>query len=118
MLINYIKPDFVHQDERGGLYQLVSKGYNQVNYIYSKADMIRGGHFHKINKEIFFVIRGLFRLVLESNNEKEVYIMKTGDFFEIEKGIKHTFEYIEDTELISMYELGVELENDEKDIYR
>ena len=93
MLINYIKPDFVHQDERGG-------------------------HFHKINKEIFFVIRGLFRLVLESNNEKEVYIMKTGDFFEIEKGIKHTFEYIEDTELISMYDLGVELENDEKDIYR
>ena len=131
MLINYIKPDFVHQDERGGLYQLVSKGFNQVNYIYSKADMVRGGHFHKINKEIFeeyiilkteieifFVIRGLFRLVLESNNEKEVYMMKTGDFFEIEKGIKHTFEYIEDTELISLYDLGVELENDEKDIYR
>ena len=45
-------------------------------------------------------------------------MMKTGDFFEIEKGIKHTFEYIEDTELISLYDLGVELENDEKDIYR
>ena len=56
MLINYIKPDFVHQDERGGLYQLVSKGFNQVNYIYSKADMVRGGHFHKINKEIFVFI--------------------------------------------------------------
>lgn len=118
MLINYIKPDFVHQDERGGLYQLVSKGYTQVNYIYSKADMVRGGHYHKLNKEIFFVIRGSFRLVLESDIEKEEYIMKSGDFFEIEKGIRHTFGYLEDTELISMYDLGVELENDEKDIYR
>lgn len=118
MLINYIKPDFIHRDERGGLYQLVSKGYNQVNYIFSKADMVRGGHFHKVNKEIFFVIRGSFRLMLEIGAEKEEYMMKTGDFFEIDKGIKHTFEYLEDTELISMYDIGVELENGEKDIYR
>lgn len=118
MLINYIKPDFVYEDERGGLYQLVNKGYNQINYIFSKADMVRGGHYHKINKEAFFVIRGSFKLILETRDKKEEYLMRSGEFFEIASNIKHTFEYLEDTELISMYDIGVELENGEKDIYR
>lgn len=118
MLINYIKPDFIHKDERGGLYQLVNRGYNQINYIFSKANMIRGGHFHKVNKEAFFIISGSFKLVLESENEREEYLISAGDFFEIGKNIKHSFEYLEDTELISMYDIGVELENGEKDIYR
>lgn len=118
MLIRYLKPDFVNEDDRGTLYQLVSKGYNQVNFIFSKANTVRGGHFHKINNEAFFVISGSFKIILEDGICREEYLISAGDFFEIGKNIKHTFEYLQDTEIISLYDNGVELENNEKDIYR
>ena len=42
---------------------------------------------------------------------------QTGDFFGIEPYDKHSFFFLEDTILVSMYSGGVELEDGGKDIY-
>ena len=55
MLIQFLKPDFEHTDERGKLVQLVHDGWKQVNVIESKAGQIRGNHYHKVNREAFYV---------------------------------------------------------------
>lgn len=118
MLIKYLKPDFEFSDERGSLIQLFREGWTQVNYITSEGGVFRGNHYHKNNSEGFFVLSGKFELTLEDVNtgEKETHIIKEGDYFMINPYVNHSFNYIEKSALISMYDKGVE-EGDKKDIY-
>ena len=48
---------------------------------------------------------------------REEYQIKEGDFFLINKNVFHTFEYYEDTLLVSLYSSGVELSENTKDIW-
>lgn len=112
-MLKKMEKDFHFEDERGMIEQLVHDGYRQVNVITSKRGVIRGGHFHKLNHEAFYIVSGSLRLIV---NEKE-YHFETGDFFGIEPYDKHSFEYLEDTVLVSMYSAGVEMPNGTKDIY-
>lgn len=116
-MIKILKPDFEFGDERGKLTQLVHEGYKQVNVITSKKGCQRGGHFHKVNKECFFIISGEVELILVDGKKEERYIFKDNDMFVIKENIKHSFIFKEDTLLVSLYSNGVELDNGEKDIY-
>ncbi len=116
MLFERIEPNFVFNDERGSLVQLVREGYKQFNFITSKKGVVRGGHYHDQNEEAFFVISGSFEFTAQLEDKTETEVFKAGDFFKVSSGIKHSFKYLEDTTLISMYTNGVELENGEKDI--
>lgn len=117
-MIEFLKTDFEFTDERGSITQLVHDGWKQVNYITSKAGVLRGKHYHKHNEEAFYVISGEFELELTDikTGEKETYIIKEKDFFLIKSYVSHSFKYTKDTTLISMYSNGVE-EGDNKDIY-
>lgn len=119
MLIEFIKPDFEFADERGTLKQLVHANWKQVNYITSVAGAFRGNHYHKQNIEAFFVISGAFKLFVESldGTTHEEYMMKPGDFFIVRPFINHSFEYIQNTQLISFYDKGVENSDGTKDIF-
>ena len=118
MLIEFLKKDFEFVDERGTIIQLVHDNWKQINFIITHAGVERGNHYHKNNEEAFFIISGEFELTLEdiSSGEKELHIIKEGDFFVIKRNINHGFKYTKDTKLISMYSNGVE-ENGAKDIY-
>lgn len=118
-LITILKPDFTFEDDRGRLIQLVRRGFSQVNVIYSKKDSVRGKHYHKLNSEAFFVISGIFELTVNINDKIEYYTFKEGDMFLIPPLIIHSFRYLEDTCLVSMYSLGVEIDfiNGTKDTY-
>lgn len=119
MLIKFLEPNFVFEDQRGLLIQLVRDGFKQVNYITAKKNTIRGGHYHKFNFEAFFVVSGRFNLILSDlgNEVQETQIMAAGEFFEIPPNVLHSFEFLEETQLISMYSSGVELKDGSKDIF-
>ena len=117
MLVKIMKPDFKFENENGSLVQLVREGWNQVNVLYSKKDSERGGHYHKICNEAFYIIEGKIKLILENNNDKEENEFKKGDMFMIVPFIKHRFIFLEETIMVSMYDKGVELEDGGKDIY-
>lgn len=112
-MLKIIQPDFKFQDGRGSLVQLIHEGYRQINVITSKGGSIRGNHFHKENEEAFYVVSGSLRVRV---NDEE-FCFKTGDFFGIEAYDMHSFNFLEDTVLVSMYSNGVENEDGEKDIY-
>ena len=118
-LVKIIKPDFEFKDERGCLTQLFRRGYRQVNIITSHKGVLRGDHYHKLNTEAFYVISGEFEVAAKQNEITEKYSFKAGDMFLIPPGIIHSFFYKEETCLISMYSLGVELNlnSGEKDMY-
>jgi quercetin dioxygenase-like cupin family protein len=117
MLVKKVKPDFEFSNENGYLIQLVHEGWNQVNVINSKKESIRGGHFHKINHEAFYIISGKMNLTLTYGDTQEDHLFQTGDMFIISPYQLHSFNFLEDTLMVSMYDIGVELEDGTKDIY-
>lgn len=117
MLITIMKPDFIYENDCGSLKQLVHCGWKQINVITSVANAVRGGHFHKYNKEGFFVISGSFTLKVWKDNIHEEYIFRAGEMFYILPYVFHVFEYRENSVLVSMYSNGVELSETEKDIW-
>ena len=58
-------PDFRFEDARGSLTQLVHQGWRQVNVLDTRAGVVRGGHYHEIVREAFFVVSGSVCVTLE-----------------------------------------------------
>ena len=115
-MIEILTPDFEFGDDRGFLCQLVHEGYKQVNVVYSNKGVYRGGHYHKLNKETFYVVSGAVEVTVYHEENKQTVTFKKGDMFCINKGVWHDFNYIEDTVLVGMYDVGVELPDGTKDI--
>ena len=116
-MIEILKPDFEFEDERGKLTQLVREGFTQFNIIFSRTGTFRGNHFHKFNREAFFVMCRKFELLAQKDGEEEKFCFSDGDMFLIPPFVNHSFCYHTDTLLASMYDVGVELPNGEKDIF-
>lgn len=117
MLIEILKPNFVFEDARGSLTQLVREGFNQYNIIFSHKGVLRGDHYHKENREAFYVITGELKLSVSRDGVKEDYTFGPGDMFLLPPYVMHSFYYTEDTWLASMYDLGVERPDGTKDIF-
>jgi len=115
-MIEILQPDFVFEDDRGTLFQLVHDGFKQINAVYSKAGSVRGNHSHRVNREAFFVAAGSFELRYGDSSGSESRVFHKGEMFLIPPGVSHSFAFLEDTILIGMYDVGVELGDGTKDI--
>lgn len=115
-MIERLKADFIFNDERGTLTQLIHTGFSQINVITSKAGIIRGGHYHELNKEAFYIIQGKCLVTASRDGKTESCVFEAGDMFQISEYVIHDFEYLEDTVLVSMYSRGVELGDGKMDI--
>ncbi len=117
MLIKVIKPDFVFEDERGCLAQLVHGGYKQINSVFTKKGAVRGNfHYHAETEEAFYVAGGKIKVTAVFESEKEEKEFSSGDMFLIPKNVKHCFDFIEDTFLVVLYTEPVEKDDGSKDI--
>jgi dTDP-4-dehydrorhamnose 3,5-epimerase-like enzyme len=117
MLIQMLKPDFIHQDGRGCLTQLTHGNCNQVNVVISAKGTFRGGHYHKNNKESFFVIKGMFALEVSKGEAREEYMFRVNEMFAVPSFVKHSFRFMEDTVLVAIYDKGIESTDGTKDIF-
>ena len=117
MLIKRIEPDFSFADDRGELTQLVSKGYAQVNVLYSRAGILRGNHYHRRCTEAFYVIDGSVNIEIHNGDicEKETFVK--GDFFCVMPGMIHSLRFEEDCTMVQLYDMPVENSDGSKDIY-
>ena len=118
MLIEWLQPDFTYQGPQGILKQLVHDGWKQINVVDYVAGAKSGNHCHRFNQECFYVVRGSFRLRVWRGSETEEYVMKPGDMFVVLPEVFHSFEYLEDSILVALYDVGVEISDTEKDIWK
>lgn len=116
-LIEFIKPDFSFADERGYLHQLCRDGWKQVNVSFSKAGVFRGGHYHKQNREAFYIIDGEIEIGLKKGEKSETVIVTSGDFFILQPFALHSFNFKKDTLMVALYDQGVENADGTKDIF-
>lgn len=116
-MIEFIKPDFSFADERGALTQLCREGWKQINVTSSKVGVFRGGHYHKNNKEAFYIIKGEIEIQLTKDGREETVTVKEGDFFVLKPYAVHSFKFKQDTLMVALYDKGVEEAGGQKDIY-
>lgn len=109
--------DFEHSDDRGNLYQLVHNGYEQINVLISKKNVTRGGHYHKISKEAFFVVEGAVEVTFKYKDQLDVALFDKNSFFEIQPNVVHSMFFPKDCILVAMYDICIEKTNGEKDIF-
>lgn len=121
MLYRKLEKDFTFKDARGSLDQLVHDGYKQINVLVTKSGVTRGGHYHKKCTEAFYLIEGTVEVELrrykDSLDERERVQFGAGDFFEIAPYIVHSMYFPLDCVMVQMYDVPVESESGEKDIY-
>lgn len=118
-MIKKLEVDFKHIDERGTICQILSIPNSQVNYLFTKKGAKRGSHYHKGTREYFYIISGKIQISAYSVNEPsrtEEHIFEAGDLFVVEPYAMHDFFFLEDTQMVVVYDLGVENGN-KKDIY-
>lgn len=118
-MIHKLETDFEHIDERGQICQILSIPNKQVNYLFTKKGAKRGRHYHKEAKEYFYIISGKINVTASSVHDcqlKEEFIFESNDLFVIDPYSMHEFEFVEDTQMVVIYDLGVGTGN-MKDIY-
>jgi mannose-6-phosphate isomerase-like protein (cupin superfamily) len=119
-MINRIPPYFIHNDIRGGIQGLLNFGtWEEVNYITSTANSIRGGHYHKKTSEAFFIIEGEINVITKNIADNDTNIsedlVKQGDCFIIEPMTLHTFNIINDAKWLNF--LSCKTKETDKDIF-
>ena len=117
MLYTKLDSDFEHFDDRGNLVQLVHDGFKQINVLETRQGVMRGGHYHKICHEAFYVIRGCVKVSLKQDGINEEVLFSQHDFFAIAPGVIHSMYFPEDCLMVQMYDIPVEIGNGKKDIY-
>lgn len=116
-LYEKLNVDFEFSDERGRLLQLVHCGYRQINLLESKKGTVRGGHYHRLTSEAFFVMQGSVDVALKQGPEQETVRFQKGDFFLIRPNTVHSLSACEDNILLALYDVPVEQANGTKDIW-
>lgn len=116
-MIELKKVDFSYEDDRGSLNQLVHAGYEQVNVLFSKAGVVRGGHYHKQSTECFFVVDGSVEVTARHDEEEKKYVFRKNDFFQVNPNVIHSMHFTENCTLVAMYDKCVELTDGTKDIF-
>ena len=115
-MIKTLFPEFSHIDNRGSLTQLVSRGYSQINILVSNSGVTRGGHFHKVCREAFYVIEGTVKVTAENGEDFCEQIFRQGDFFEIYPDTVHEMYFPERCIMAVLYDKPIETKSG-KDIY-
>ncbi len=116
-LVQLMHTDFEYADGRGRLTQLVHGGFEQINVLTTKKGVTRGGHFHRVSREAFYVVSGSVELSLKTADRTEAAAFHAGDFFSVGPYISHSMFFPEDCVMVQMYDRPVEQPGGEKDIY-
>ncbi len=119
-LFKTLSPVFKFSDERGSIIQLFQGNHEQVNILRCAKNSIRGGHYHKLNTEAFYIIDGSVTVklrMLEDNLSEEIKTFVKDDYFEIPPNVNHELEFMEDTLMAAVYDKGIVLPDGFSDIY-
>ncbi len=108
-----LSPYVKFEDDRGGLFGITQEQWSEANYIETKASHVRGGHYHKETRELFFIISGELDIAvtdLRSGKNFE-FVAGKGDIFVIEPYELHTFSARTDASWINMLSKSHDPEN-------
>ena len=99
-----LSPYVKRVDDRGGFCGITQERWAEVNFVETAAGQVRGNHYHKETRELFFIISGEIEIIvtdLRSGERTEMSVTK-GDIFIIEPYELHTFRTKTDAQWLNM----------------
>ena len=90
------------KDDRGAIYDLLDNGdIKHIGMLTSKKGSVRGSHYHKIARQITYILSGKIELTLKDidyeNAKPQIMIMEEGDIVDIPPMVAHSLKALEDT---------------------
>ncbi|MEQ9358543.1 polysaccharide biosynthesis C-terminal domain-containing protein [Coleofasciculus chthonoplastes] len=102
-------------DHRGSFLGLINQGsWQEVNFVATQAGQVRGGHFHTRTHEVIFLVRGKAEVELQhchNPQQKEQFILNSGEGIQIKPYMLHTLRYLEDSEQVALLDVPFDPEN-------
>lgn len=97
MTIRRPRPAFI--DDRGTITDiLASVPIDHVTVITSRANALRGNHFHKETTHYLYMVRGRMRLTTQQpGGVAQSVVLSEGDLFENPPGERHAMRALEDS---------------------
>lgn len=93
-------------DQRGLFWGLVNQGnWQEVNFVATQANQVRGGHFHTKTHEVIFLVKGKVEVELQdchNPEQKQKFILNSGEGIRIEPYMLHTLRYLENSEQVAL----------------
>lgn len=80
--MEFLQPEYKHEDSRRKLYQLLTDNIQQVNLYDAKKGACLGNHYHKDTTEYFYVVKGSV-----SYNDSQV--VSAGQYFRVSPPENH-----------------------------
>lgn len=117
--MEHLSTYMIHEDDRGAFFGITHKyTWGEINFIETKKNVIRGGHYHKYTKELFYILEGEIAITVNHLVTKEThsFIAKKGMIFVIDPYEVHTFETKIDSKWINM--LSHKMDDRNPDIYK
>ncbi len=103
--MQHLKPFTVMDDERGFLKEVHQGEWAQLNHMTIKKGQVRGNHYHKKLKELFYVISGKVKFDVKhvETGKEESFVLEPGQAVMIEPLDYHVVTAIEDVMMVSLY---------------
>ncbi len=108
-----LSPYIARLDERGGFLGITQDSWAEINFIETGAKQVRGNHYHKETRELFFIVSGEIEIVIDdliSGKHLEMSVSK-GDIFIIEPYELHTFRTKTEAQWINMLSQPMDPQN-------
>ena len=108
-----LSPYFIRDDDRGGFLGITQESWAEVNFIETGANQVRGNHYHKETRELFFIVSGEIEVVIDDLNSGKHFELsfRKGDIFIIEPYEVHTFRTSTDAQWINMLSKPMDPQN-------
>jgi dTDP-4-dehydrorhamnose 3,5-epimerase-like enzyme len=98
----------VKSDDKGMFYNVSTEGmWAEMNFVTTNKDVVRGGHYHKWNVELFFMLSGMVRVEEENvkTGERRTYNAVAMEKFVIQPYWRHTVTAMENSTWVSLNSL-------------
>jgi dTDP-4-dehydrorhamnose 3,5-epimerase-like enzyme len=103
--MEFLEKYTIHEDSRGGFLGIINKyTWGEINFVRTKAGVVRGNHYHRYTKELFYVLSGEIQIDVKNivSNEEHHFLAKPDMVFIIDPYEVHTFTTIEDSTWLNM----------------
>ncbi len=112
-----LTPYISKRDARGGFLGITQEHWAEANFIETKGEQVRGNHYHKETRELFFIVSGEVDVVVDDlrSGEHVEASFSQGDIFIIEPYELHVFHTRTDAQWINM--LSQPLDQDNPDFH-
>lgn len=109
----------IHKDDRGAFYGITHKHtWGEINFIETRKGVVRGGHYHKYTKELFYILDGEIDVFVKNlvSREEKNFVAEAGMVFIMDPYELHTFRTLTDAKWLNM--LSHKMDDQNPDIYK